>query len=477
MRFPKKQVGTRTTAMALALALAALVVTALPASAASVITSFTPGCGAVGDTVTMTGTGFTGMTGVTFNAGGATTPATVFAFVNDTTATADVPAGALTGLLRVDTPTNDTPSTTNFIVGAAGVPTITSFLPTSGPVGTSVVITGTNFGCTTAVAFNATPATSYVVDSATQITATVPAGATTGPLHVTTDGGGPADSATDFTVIPPPVVTSFLPTSGPVGTSVVITGTDLTGATSVTFNGTGATAFTVDLATQITATVPAGATTGKIAVTTPGGTGISAADFTVTTPGGGGGGTTGTATITSFTPTSGPPGTIVVITGTDLTGATSVTFDNVSATFTVNSATRITATVPAGATTGKIVVTTPAGTATSAADFTVSTTGPTVTRHGRSVNLHLRKHLVATGVVHVSDGFNACRSHVIVKIQRLKKHVWKTISKVRTRMNGRYWRHLEDRTGTYRAVARKKVRHNGNDVCKVSRSAPVSYHS
>ena len=329
------------------------------------------------------------------------------------------------------------------------------------------------------MAFNATPATSYVVDSATQITATVPAGATTGPLHVTTDGGGPADSATDFTVIPPPVVTSFLPTSGPVGTSVVITGTDLTGATSVTFNGTGATAFTVDLATQITATVPAGATTGKIAVTTPGGTGTSAADFTVTLPsgGGGGGGAVFAPTITSFTPTSGPVGTSVVITGTDLTGATLVTFDNVSATFTVNSATRITATVPSGATTGKIAVTTPGGTATSAADFTVSTTGPTVTKHGRSVNLHLRKHLVATGVVHVADGFNACRSHVIVKIQRLNKHVWKTITKVRTRMNGRYWKHLEDRSGKYRAVARKKMRHNGADVCKVDWSAPVRYHN
>ncbi len=84
-------------------------------------------------------------------------------------------------------------------------------------------------------------------------------------------------------------------------------------------------------------------------------------------------------TITGFTPTSGAPGTSVTITGTNFTGATSVSFNYVSATFTVNSATQITATVPSNAGTGKIRVTTPVATATSAANFTpilpVATTG------------------------------------------------------------------------------------------------------
>ena len=66
------------------------------------------------------------------------------------------------------------------------------------------------------------------------------------------------------------------------GTSVVITGTNLTGVTAVKFNGTTAT-FTTSTATSVTATVPTGATTGKITVTTPGGTATSATDFTVTT--------------------------------------------------------------------------------------------------------------------------------------------------------------------------------------------------
>jgi hypothetical protein len=81
-----------------------------------------------------------------------------------------------------------------------------------------------------------------------------------------------------------PTISSFTPTSGPVGTSVAITGTNLTGATSVTFNGVSATSFTVDSDTQITATVPSGASTGPIRVATPGGSATSVDDFTVTSP-------------------------------------------------------------------------------------------------------------------------------------------------------------------------------------------------
>jgi uncharacterized repeat protein (TIGR03803 family) len=71
-----------------------------------------------------------------------------------------------------------------------------------------------------------------------------------------------------------------LPHSGQVGQVIEILGTDLTGATSVTFNGTPAT-FTVNARTEITATVPTGATTGRIQVTTPGGTLPSAGQFVV----------------------------------------------------------------------------------------------------------------------------------------------------------------------------------------------------
>jgi hypothetical protein len=80
---------------------------------------------------------------------------------------------------------------------------------------------------------------------------------------------------------PAPTLTSFTPPSGPVGTVVTITGTNLTGATDVEFNGTAAITFTVNSATTITATVPTGASTGTISVTTPWGTVASATSFTV----------------------------------------------------------------------------------------------------------------------------------------------------------------------------------------------------
>ncbi|WP_460504359.1 IPT/TIG domain-containing protein, partial [Hymenobacter agri] len=185
----------------------------------------------------------------------------------------------------------------------------------------------TGFTGATAVTFNGTVAT-FAVNSATQITATVPTGATTGPVTVTTAGG--TSNGLSFTVLPPaPTLTNLSSSSGPTGTSVTITGTNLTGATAVSFNGTSA-SFVVNSATQITATVPAGATTGLVTVTTPGGTSNGLA-FTVAAP---------APTLSSLSPGSGPVGTSVVITGTGFTGATAVTFNGTVATFAVNSATQ-----------------------------------------------------------------------------------------------------------------------------------------
>jgi outer membrane protein assembly factor BamB len=79
----------------------------------------------------------------------------------------------------------------------------------------------------------------------------------------------------------PPAISSFAPVSAPSGSTVVIKGTGLAGATAVSFNGTAATSFT-STSTQVVATVPAGATSGPLSVTTPNGTGTSTASFTVT---------------------------------------------------------------------------------------------------------------------------------------------------------------------------------------------------
>ncbi|UOQ98716.1 FG-GAP-like repeat-containing protein [Hymenobacter sp. 5317J-9] len=89
-------------------------------------------------------------------------------------------------------------------------PTITAFSPTRGATGTRVIITGTNFSSTRSVAFNGTPASSVTVLSDTQSTAVVPAGATSGPITLTTPGGV-ATSAGSFTITAPLPISSLSP--------------------------------------------------------------------------------------------------------------------------------------------------------------------------------------------------------------------------------------------------------------------------
>jgi hypothetical protein len=347
------------------------------------ISSFTPTSGPVGSSVQITGSNFTAIKDVLFDgsAGGA------FTVNSPTSITATVPDLATTGPVTVETTTTGCTTSDPFTV-IIPPPTISSFTPTSGPAGTAVNIYGTGFGVVTSITFNGTRDWSYSTYSQRWITAYVPPGATTGPIVVTTDKGT-ATSPSPFTVTgPPPTITSFTPTSGPVGTQVDIQGTNLTGATSVTFNGTADPSFVVNSATDITAHLPPGATTGPISVTTPSGTGTSTDNFTVSTP---------PPTISSFTPTSGPAGTTVSITGTGFTGASSVTFGGVPATnLTLNSDTSITATVPSGATTGPIAVTTPGGTGTSTATFTLTTPPPTITSFSPSSG-HVAQQVTITG--------------------------------------------------------------------------------
>ena len=80
--------------------------------------------------------------------------------------------------------------------------------------------------------------------------------------------------------MPAAELASFSPTSGIAGASVTITGNALEDASSVTIDGVGA-AISKDTATKIKFTVPFGANSGKIEVTTPSGTGVSATKFTV----------------------------------------------------------------------------------------------------------------------------------------------------------------------------------------------------
>lgn len=150
-------------------------------------------------------------------------------------------------------------------------------LPTSGKVAKAVGILGGGFTGTTNVNFNGTNAT-FTVSSNTYITTSVPNGATTGLVNATTPGGA-LKSIQKFRVTP--AIVSLSPSSGIVGSTVTITGNSFTGATKVTFGVGKAAVFTVNSYTQITATVPVGAVTGKISVNTPGGAATSPTVFTV----------------------------------------------------------------------------------------------------------------------------------------------------------------------------------------------------
>jgi large repetitive protein len=196
----------------------------------------------------------------------------------------------------------------------------------------------------------------FDIGSDTYLTATIPAGALSGPVTVATPTG---TRSLNRNFLVKPQVESFSPPSAVVGSTVTITGVSLTQTTLATVGGKAA-SFSVISDTEVTATVPAGAKTGDaISVTTAGGTASSTAKLVVEPE------------ITSFAPKKGPVGASVTITGHNFTGATAVTFGGVAAAVTVVNDTKIDAQVPPGAVTGPIAVTTAGGTGTSTTSFTV----------------------------------------------------------------------------------------------------------
>lgn len=278
-------------------------------------------------------------------------------------------------------------------------PQITSVSPNEGLPGTQVTITGTNLANATSVTFG-NDAVTPSANTATSITVTVPTTASPGPtqIRVTTVGG--SDSA-DFTVLEDDpgggneaTITAIDPTTGGPGTEVTITGTNFTGATGLTVGETEVAAedFEVDEAGEnITFTIPEDAAegdfTGQITVTTPAGTVTSAEDMTFTfTPDQ----PTGTA-ITSVSPTTGGPGSRVTVTGTNLTGITTLNIGETQLTaenndFEVDEAgENITFTIPEDATegfTGPFTVTTAEGEEVAGPEdvtFTFGATAPGVT--------------------------------------------------------------------------------------------------
>ncbi|MGQ4516807.1 IPT/TIG domain-containing protein [Streptomyces sp. DW26H14] len=330
--------------------------TASPAAPAAgpVLTSVVPNTGpaAGNNSVTLNGSGFAGVTAVTFG----TAPALSYTVNSTTKITAVAPPGTGSVGVTVRNP-GGTSGPVTYTYAAA--PSLASVTPSQGPAsgGTTVVLTGTGLSAASAVMFGATPATTFTVDSATQITAVAPAGSGAVPVTVTTPGGttGPVY----FFYLTAPSLLSATPAQGPASgdTSVTLRGADLTGTTSVMFGATPAPAFTVDSPTQITAVTPAGGGTVQVAVVTPAGSSNPVAFTYVPAP-----------LLSGLSPGQGPvdPGAVITLTGSGLTTATAVRFGAAPAAFTVLSDTTITASAPAGpAGTVLVTVTTPGGTSNS----------------------------------------------------------------------------------------------------------------
>jgi hypothetical protein len=239
-------------------------------------------------------------------------------------------------------------------------PAVTSLAPRKGREagGTAVTIMGSSLSGGT-VKFGPNPATG-VSCSASQCSATAPAGQGTVHVTVTTVGGTSAASEADqFTYVAPPQVTGLAPAKGPEtgGTSVTVTGTSLGEATAVKFGSNNAATLKVESESAIKAVSPTGKGTVGVTVTTPYGTSQATVldEYRyVPAPG-----------VTGLAPSKGPKsgGTSVTISGTDLGEATAVQFGGASAaSFKVNSETTIAAVSPPGAGTVDVTVTTPSGT-------------------------------------------------------------------------------------------------------------------
>lgn len=325
-----------------------------------VLTTFSPLTGGRGTAVTITGSGFTGTTGVAF--GGVAAP--LFEVLSDTELTAYVPNKAVSGPLHVTNTKADGYSPMAFTFVAP--PTLSQFAPPSGPVGTQVVLTGTNLGSATEVRFGSASSAqaAFTVQGNTKLTATVPSGALTGNVFVTTPGGKAATKST-FSVSTnvKPVVTGFTPDTGGPGTKVTVTGRGFTATSGVCIGDTPARTFEVNSDTELVAVIDADTTTGPISVTNAAGTGRSSLSFTVPK----------VVWVDGFTPPNGEVGAQVRIQGGGFTDVQRVSFGDsaMPASFTVQGDTALTATVPSGAVQGPIQVVTSRGAAHSVQSFQV----------------------------------------------------------------------------------------------------------
>ncbi len=225
-------------------------------------------------------------------------------------------------------------------VAVVAAPKVTGFSPASAPVGATVTVSGTNFTGATQVLFNGTAST-FKVDSPTQITAVMPMYVTNGNIRVFTPRGNPWSVAKFTRLDPAPAeIFSLDHTSGPVGSVVDIHGIGLAGVTAVRFNGVPAVEFQAYGRNEIQAVIPPGATSGSLRITVPAGEiWAPIASFAITT----------VPKFTSVTYASGSAaaGYTYQLNGSGLSTVQSVIFNGGTQTFRIVSDSQLEATVQA----------------------------------------------------------------------------------------------------------------------------------
>ena len=319
-----------------------------------VIESVRPEIGPAGTAVEVTGYNFTKSTVVKFNG----VEATDVAVLSSTELKTVVPRGSETGFIQLLTVGGSAKTDQGFIV--LQPPIISSFSPASAGAGAPVEVIGQNFADASQVRFNGLP-TAFHVASTELLTARVPGGAASGTISVTTPGGV-GESESEFIFIQEPSIASVEPMAAPAAAQVILHGSNFSGATRVTLNGLNVAEFVVLSDSSISVRLTLDAADGLFLVSTPGGAAQSTSEFKIIPP----------PTVHSLAPESAGVGQSISIYGTDLMGALRVTFNGIEAEgFIVESDSVITADVPSGSTSGKVVVETIAGTASPDSEFTL----------------------------------------------------------------------------------------------------------
>jgi hypothetical protein len=306
-----------------------------------VITSLSATAAKEGETVTIYGRNLLNAYEVTF---GGTSAASI-QVLSDSVITAVVGNGS-SGRVIIKLPVG-TAELDGFTY-LAPAPVISSFSPDRGVFGSVINIQGKNFSHVTDVQFGGTPAYSFAVVSDSTIRALVATGSS-GAMTVTSNGG--TAQAQGFTFMKEPVISSFTPTSGTIGTIVTIRGNYFNNVSVVDFGSIPASNFTIVNDSVITATVADGAS-GSVNVRTSHTMGYLNG-FTFIPP---------PPIISSFTPSDAPENSFIEIRGSFFNNTTSVTFgDQPAASFTVITDKLLQALVGKGAS-GDITITTPSGT-------------------------------------------------------------------------------------------------------------------